>query len=309
MTSFERQQFDESLLHANYIVILPIAIFAILAHLSRAIRWKILMEPLGYCPSTANTLYSILCGYLANTFIPRAGEILRCTLLGRYEKIPVNKLLGTILIERVFDLFCFGIIFVFTVLIQINTVKDFLKTNIHRITNNHRHLPLWPILTAIVVTGIVFFLIIRWTLKKYDNHRHVIKIKSIFSGLKEGFTSIIHLKKRKTFLFHTCFIWAMYLLQIYVGFNALHATTGLGIPAALSILSLSTVAMIVAPGGIGAFPVGMQQILLIYNIHNISFGWLMWGTNTGIVIVAGSLAFALLLYNNRKRNETVKQNS
>ncbi len=95
----------------------------------------------------------------------------------------------------------------------------------------------------------------------------------------------------------------MYLLQIYVGFNALSSTEGLGIPAAFSVLSLATLAMIVAPGGIGAFPVAVQQVLLIYKIDNISFGWLMWGATTGIIIVAGFISFGLLIYNNRKKNE------
>ncbi len=98
-------------------------------------RWKIMMEPMGYYPSTANTFYSTLCGYLANTFIPRAGEIFRCTLLGRYEKIPVNKLIGTILIERVFDLFCYFLIIVFTICIQIDTVSDFVENKVLQITN------------------------------------------------------------------------------------------------------------------------------------------------------------------------------
>ena len=92
MTPSERVQFRESLQHANYLVIIPITVIAILSHISRAMRWKIMIEPMGYHPSTANTFYATMCGYFANTFIPRAGEILRCTLLGRYEKIPVNKL-------------------------------------------------------------------------------------------------------------------------------------------------------------------------------------------------------------------------
>ena len=95
----------------------------------------------------------------------------------------------------------------------------------------------------------------------------------------------------------------MYLLEIYIGFYALSATAGLGVGAALSVLTLATLAMIVAPGGIGAFPVAIQQVLLIYSIDNISFGWLMWSVSTGIIIVAGFISFGLLIYNNKKTNE------
>jgi hypothetical protein len=117
----------------------------------------------------------------------------------------------------------------------------------------------------------------------------------------------MHLKKRWQFIFHTFFIWAMYLLQVYIGFYALYDTSGLGLGAAFSVLSLSTLAMIVSPGGVGAFPVAVQQVLLIYSIDNISFGWLMWTVTTLIVVIIGLISFVLLMYTNRKKNETKKQ--
>jgi uncharacterized protein (TIRG00374 family) len=303
MTHEQRLQFTESLKHARYIFILPIAFIAILSHISRAMRWKIMIEPMGYHPSTANTFYSTLCGYFANTFIPRAGEILRCTLLGRYEKIPVNKLIGTILIERVFDLFCYFLIIIFTICIQIDTVSDFVQNKVLQLSKKNAHFPWVQTLLIVAVAVIVIFVFIKWILKNYATHRHILKLKGIHIGLKEGFYSILTLKKRRSFILHSIFIWSMYLLEIYIGFQALSATSGLGLGAAFSVLSLATLAMIVAPGGIGAFPVAVQQVLLIYSIDNISFGWLMWAVTTGIIIVAGSIAFGLLIYTNRKKDE------
>jgi glycosyltransferase 2 family protein len=303
MTPVQRLQFRDSLQHANYIIILPIIIIAILSHISRAIRWKIMIEHMGYHPSTSNTFYATMCGYFANTFIPRAGEILRCTLLSRYEKIPVNKLIGTILVERFFDLFCYFLIIIFTIFIQLNTVSDFIKNKVILISKNNADFPWWEILTALGVAGILVTIFVKWILKRHSNHRHIIKLRGFHIGLKEGFTTILLLKKRKLFLFHTVFIWTMYFLEIYIGFYALSATAGLGLGAALSVLTLATLAMIVAPGGIGAFPVAIQQVLLIYSIDNISFGWLMWSVATGIIIVAGSISFGLLIYKNKKSNE------
>lgn len=303
MTPLERIQFRDSLQHANYLVLIPIVMMALLSHLSRAIRWKILIEPMGYFPSTSNAFYTTLCGYFANTFIPRAGEVLRCTMLGRYEKIPVTKLIGTILIERFFDLFCYFIIVIFSILIQLETVSNFVKKKVLEISSRETVIPLWIKLLILVLFLFLMFQLIKWIFKRHATHRHIIRIKGIHIGLKEGFATITHLKKRKPFILHTIFIWTMYLLQIYVGFNALSSTSGLGIAAAFSVLSLATLAMIVAPGGIGAFPVAVQQVLLIYKIDNISFGWLMWGATTGIVIVAGFISFGLLVYNNRKKNE------
>ncbi len=304
MTPLQRIQFRDSLQNANYLVLIPIVIMALLSHLSRAMRWKILIEPMGYYPSTVNALYSTLCGYFANTFIPRAGEVLRCTLLGRYEKIPVTKLIGTILIERFFDLFCYLIIILFSIFIQLETVSNFVKEKVLEISAQQNVIPLWVKLAVLLLFIYLMIRLTKWIFKRHATHRHIIRLKGIHIGLKEGFSSIKHLKKRKSFVLHTIFIWAMYLLQIYVGFNALSATEGLGIQAAFSVLSLATLAMIVAPGGIGAFPVAVQQVLLIYKIDNISFGWLMWGTTTGIVIIAGFISFGLLIYNNRKKNET-----
>lgn len=309
MTAVQRVQFEESLRTANYFYIIPITIFAILSHISRAMRWKILIEPMGYFPSTANTFYATMCGYFANTFVPRAGEILRCTLLGRYEKIPVTKLVGTILVERVFDLFCYFLIVIFTILIQIKTVSDFIKKHIAAFTTQKPSVPIWAKISILLVVVLVFIIILKWLFKKHAGHRHIIKIKGLQLSLKEGFYTIIHLKKRKTFIAHTIFIWLMYWLQIYIGFNAISETSGLGIHAALSVLSLSTVAMIISPGGIGAFPVAVQQVLLIYGIDNISFGWLTWAVTTGIIIIAGIICFGLIIYQNKSKDEKKRFNN
>ena len=293
MSAEQEVLFKESLRNAHYIYLIPVTIIALLSHVSRAMRWKILIEPLGYHPSTSNTFYATMCGYLANTFVPRAGEILRCTVLSRYEKIPATKLFGTILLERVFDLFCYFLLIVFTVLIQLETVSDFVKTKINQITGFASGSSLWLMIALILLVIFVGIFAVKL----------VIKLKGLHLGLKEGFLTVIHLKKRKQFIAHTIFIWAAYTTQIYIGFSALSATSSLGFGAALSVLSLATLAMIVSPGGLGAFPVAVQQVLLVYNVDNISFGWLMWGATTTIVIVAGIICFGLIIYQNRNRNE------
>ncbi|MGN6342726.1 MAG: lysylphosphatidylglycerol synthase transmembrane domain-containing protein [Ginsengibacter sp.] len=304
MTPLQKIQFKESLIHAHYIYILPVFLLTIMAHISRAVRWKILIEPMGYEPKTSNTFYAVMGGYFANTFLPRAGEILRCTLLSKYDKIPVSKLFGTILVERVFDLLCYFLLLIITFLIQIETVSDFVTGKMSKMTDVGRASSLWGILIIILISLAIIFFISRHILIKYKEHRLVIKLKGIHLGLKEGFTTILHLKKRKKFIAHSVFIWACYILQVYIGFSALDTTSSLGITAAFSVLSLVTLAMIVSPGGLGAFPVAVQQVLLIYNVDNISFGWLMWGVTTAIIIVVGLISFGLLIYQNRRKNET-----
>ena len=300
MTALQRLQFGESLQRANYWLLIPVIIMSLLSHFSRAVRWKILMEPMGYKPSTANAFYSVMIGYLANTFVPRAGEILKCSMMSRYEKIPLNKLVGTILLERAFDLICYLVLILITILIQIGQVNIFIKEKLNKLGANTATSAFWfkVLIAALIV--LLLIVIIRWVFRKYAGHRHILSIKGFHIGLMEGVRTIIHLKKGKWFLAHTLFIWSMYLLQIYVGFSALSATSHLTIVQACSVLSLATLGMIVAPGGIGAFPLAVQEVLLVYNVDNVSFGWLIWGVSTGIILLGGIVSFILMVIKNKK---------
>ncbi|HEU5054455.1 MAG TPA: lysylphosphatidylglycerol synthase transmembrane domain-containing protein [Hanamia sp.] len=303
MTPGQKLQFRESLLHANYIYLLPVFVITILGHISRAVRWKILVEPMGYEPKTSNTFYAVMVGYLANTFLPRVGEIIRCTTLSKYENIPATKLIGTILVERIFDLLCYFLLIIITFLIQIETVSDFIKDKMQNIFSVKSQFPVWMIILIVSVAFAILFLLAKWLFTRYRDHHYIVKLKGFHIGLKEGYSTILHLKKRKKFIAHSIFIWACYLFEIYIGFSALDATSSLGIGAAFSVLSLATLAMIVSPGGLGAFPLGVQEVLLIYNVDNIFFGWLMWAVTTGIIIVVGILSFGLLIYQNKRKYE------
>jgi len=303
MTPGQKSQFRESLLHANYIYLLPVFVITILGHISRAVRWKILIEPMGYEPKTSNTFYAVMVGYLANTFLPRVGEIIRCTTLSKYENIPATKLIGTILVERIFDLLCYFLLIIITFLIQIETVSDFIKDKMQNIFSVKSQFPVWMIILIVSVAFAILFLLAKWLFTRYRDHHYIVKLKGFHIGLKEGYSTILHLKKRKKFIAHSIFIWACYLFEIYIGFSALDATSSLGIGAAFSVLSLATLAMIVSPGGLGAFPLGVQEVLLIYNVDNIFFGWLMWAVTTGIIIVVGILSFGLLIYQNKRKYE------
>lgn len=300
MTPLDKEQFIDSLHHAKYWLLCPVIVLAILSHLSRAVRWKILIEPLGYHPSTATTFYSLMCGYFVNTFIPRGGEIFRCSLMHRYERIPMNKLIGTILIERAFDLVCYIVLILFTILIQIKYVSRFVHEKVQHMLSVKSGNLFWLKFIGFCVLLIVLIILIKWIFKKYAHNRHIIGIKGFHIGLAEGFRTIKNLKNRGWFVGHTIFIWLMYILEINVGFSAIDATSGLSLINACSVLSLATLGMIISPGGIGAFPLAVQEILKIYSIDNVSFGWLIWGVSTGIVLVAGIISFIILLNKNKK---------
>src|SRR5688572_21119301 len=105
-------QIKASLQRARLWLIIPVCITLLLSHFSRAIRWKILMEPLGYKPSTFNTFSAVMIGYLVNAGVPRLGEEVKCTLLSRYEKVRADKLIGTIVMERAVDVVCLAVVFI-----------------------------------------------------------------------------------------------------------------------------------------------------------------------------------------------------
>lgn len=307
MTQSDTQSFLNALRHANYLIIFPILIMALLSHLSRSMRWKLLMEPLGYKPSLKNVFAATMVGYMANAAIPRLGEVLKCSILARYENLRVDKLVGTIIVERIFDFLCFLFLIAATILMQINVVESFIKNKIENIKiAGANHLSIIVIIgSAIIVIGI---LLLRRIYRKYPNNTIVISIKRFTHGFREGLASINHLKRRGAFLAHSLFIWSMYLLQIYIGFYTIQETSHLGILASFSILTLATFAMILTPGGIGSFPVFVMQTLLLYNISQPignAFGWLMWGVSSSIIIIVGFISLILLPVMNKKiKDET-----
>ena len=127
MSANQRAEFLEALQQANYYYLLPIVIMGLISHYIRALRWKLLMEPLDFYPKTKNVFSAVMVGYLANSAVPRLGEVLKCTILAKYEKLKVDKLLGTILVERTIDLICFIIFVILTIISQFNILTQFLN--------------------------------------------------------------------------------------------------------------------------------------------------------------------------------------
>lgn len=305
MTAEEWHEFTTALKNVHPGILIPIFVMALLSHLSRAIRWQILLEPLQYKPSLKNTYAAVLIGYLANAAVPRLGEVLKCTILAKYEKLKADKLFGTIIVERIFDFMCFLVFIAITILIQYELIGNYFKENLFIIADKksdslHSNKFYW--ILALIIAGII---IIYFLFTRFAKHPWVIKIKQVLSGLLDGLTAIKNIKRKKAFWGHTLFIWAMYMLQVYVGFNAMESTAHLQIPAAFAVLTLATLAMIATPGGIGAFPLLVMQILLIYAIPETqgkAFGWLLWGVNTGIIVLAGLVSLLLLPMMNREKD-------
>ena len=290
MTPDQRTTFWRAIQQVHLPIVIPIILMSLASHYSRALRWRLLMEPLGHpLPSKRDTFGVTMVGYLANTFVPRLGEILKCTQLSRYAKIPAHELIGTIVVERIFDFVCYLVFIAITLLMQYPLVGDFVESKLDAMQASGSGWWIKLILVLVVLIGCWFA--VRWILRKYAVTNWAQLVQRYILGVRDGLISIFRLKKRGAFLGHTLFIWAMYLLQIYVGFQAIDEVSHLSMHAAFGVLTLATLAMIVTPGGLGTFPTAVYLVLELYGVEPIfgeAFGWLVWGMNTTIVLVVGA---------------------
>lgn len=298
------EEMKTAMRETNYWLLVPVAIALLVSHLSRAIRWKILMEPMGYKPSLINTYLAVLIGYFANQGVPRLGEVLKCTILSRYEKVPADKLIGTIVAERAFDLLCLILVFAITFFSQISVIGkyagDLLNQLLYGSAEKAGNKGLY------IGLGIVFFLLLLvwWLLRRYADSGFVKKIKAVVGGIWQGINSIRFLKHKGWFLFHSFLIWFLYLASIRIGFYAMTATQPYGWLPSFSVLSLGSVGMIVTPGGMGAYPILVQETMSLYGLSEgigNAFGYILWLAQFVLVLVAGAVSLVLLPVLNRKQ--------
>jgi uncharacterized protein (TIRG00374 family) len=299
-------QIKASLQRARLWLIIPVCVTLVLSHFSRAIRWKILMEPLGYNPSTFNTFAAVMIGYLVNAGVPRLGEVVKCTILARYEKVRADKLVGTIVMERAVDVVCLGIVFLLAVIFQGDVINDYVATLLGKFFKNSAGETSF---TKILLYsgGLIFFIgLVYYLLKRFGHIDAVGKIKNIIKGVLHGLQSIRYIKHKGWFIFHSFLIWSLYLLSTTLGIFALQETAYLGFGGGLTALAVGSVGMVLTPGGIGAYPLLVSRLIGLYGIDETTIGnavgWLLWTAQTAIIIIGGVIMIALFsLYNKNKR--------
>ena len=291
----EWTKFTLALKQSKLWIVFPVFIILGLSHFLRALRWRLIMEPLGYQPSIANTYLAVLIGYLANLAIPRLGEVLKCTLLAKYEKVPAEKIVGTIVAERAFDVISLGIVFLMALGLQFNVIEagwNQLKnqTATPVIDSNEGNWKMY-LFIGIGILLVTLFLILRKRIPTM-----VTSIKQIFSGIWEGVMSATKLKQQKLFFVYSIGIWFLYLLATYVG---LYATAGTesSFATAISCLAYASIGMILTPGGIGAYAYFMAKVLELNGVDytlGLANGTLQWFSQFLIVLVLGGLSLILL---------------
>ena len=291
--------------HGRKWVIIPVILMLILAHYLRAKRWKLLMVPLGYNPSDFNSFAAVMIGYMVNMGIPRLGEVFKCTLLARYEKVKFDKLIGTIIVERAVDLISLIAIFALAIILQGDIFGDFMMDSLKKFFHDRTGSLSFTKLIIAVCVFIFILLVFYFILKRFGHIDVVVKIKNVIKNILHGLASVRHLQQKKLFLLYSVLIWTLYLFSTYAGLFALKETEHLGIAGALTVLAVGSVGMIITPNGIGAYPLVIAKLMVLYGLDELTTGtasgWLLWSAQTFIILVGGLICFALISRYNKKR--------
>jgi glycosyltransferase 2 family protein len=303
LTDKDVTDIKEALSKANYWLLLPVFGVLLLSHFFRALRWKQLIKPMGYDPPVFYLTCGVLIGYIGNQLIPRAGEVLRCTAISKPTKVPAEKLIGTIVAERAFDICCLLLITIGVfyhewsyISAYANEIGDAISSGISGKKGKG-----WIALIVAVVIILVYLLY-----RRYRTHKVGGFLVKIFKGLGQGLSSIKNVKNKFLFLVYTICIWICYAAATYVGCMAIEETAHLGLFAALSMLIFGTFGIIVAPGGLGAYPIAIQKTLTLYGVTEIiglASGWILWIAQFIFTIVFGTLAYLAINIAKKKIDE------
>ena len=299
----QRQEIIETLKNGvNYSWILVSLIIGLLSHISRTARWRLMIEPIGHKPKFINTFLAVMVGYVMNLVIPRMGEVSRCGVLTRYEKISFSKSFGTVVAERLIDLLSLVILLAIVIITQFGKMVHFFQQN-PEIQQKIFSLFKSPYLIIGLLVLLIAIIVFRKTINKSSIAK---KIKEVLTNFKEGFISIRSIKRKGWFYFHSVFIWLMYYLMLYVVFFAFDFTKGLGPIAGLTTFVLASFGM-VAPvqGGIGAWHFMATEALCLYGIERLqgqTFALLAWSITTGMIIIVGVISLLILPFINRRKD-------
>jgi glycosyltransferase 2 family protein len=289
------------LLSAQYEWVVLSLVFAGLAFISRAYRWKLLIEPLGYKPSTIRTFYALMSGQLANFIFPRLGEITRCGSLNRTDRIPFDSLLGTVIVERISDLLSLMLLILIVFFLKIDLFGEFLIKNLAKplydsiFARIDFHWLIWITILLVLLLSVLTFRFVTAWLSKYSIYR---RFADITARVMEGMKSVMRMKKKVQFLMHTIFIWFMYYLMTAAIFNALPSTATLGAADILFIMVVGGLGM-AAPvqGGIGAYHWIVTVALGSYGIprdNGLVFATISHESQALFTILLGSVSFFMI---------------
>jgi len=298
--NFDMQEIKNTLKGGvNYWWILLSMVAGLASHVSRTIRWQMLIEPIEKKTGVINTFFAVMVGYFANLLIPRMGEISRCGVLSRYEKVSVTRLIGTVVIERLIDVIMLVICLMIVLFFQFNIVSEFLSKNTDITSFTNIFTSAWTY--AFIASLILLFRIFK---KRFARTSPYMKLKGLWSKFSEGFLAIKNIKNKGYFIFHTLFIFVMYYFMIYLCFFSFEFTSHLSPIAGFSAFVLGSLGM-VAPvqGGMGPWHFMVIASLQMYGVtqnEGAAFALVVWSALNAMIVITGIVSLILLPIINRK---------
>ncbi len=255
---------------ANYFWVVITMIIFMITNVLRALRWKMMLQAMGYNPKFINLMGTIMINYLANLGIPRSGEVIRAGLIAKYEDIPVEKALGTIFTDRIFDVIMLAIVIGLTMLLGGSAFINYLDQNINlsdklSVVTNH---PWWIVL--FITSVIAGFVILIKNKSRIRNTALGNKIIHVLKGFYDGVQSVKHVSSIPLFLVYTVGIWVLYFLMLYLAFWSFEPTAHLGPTAGLVVFTFGSLGILIpTPGGMGSYHYLVGEALSMYGINGV----------------------------------------
>ncbi|MDG1145926.1 MAG: lysylphosphatidylglycerol synthase transmembrane domain-containing protein [Flavobacteriales bacterium] len=275
-------------------------VFGYAAYLFRALRWLLLLETMNYKTSANHATQAVAAGYFANIIFPRAGELVRCTSLYKVTGIPVNKLFGTILLERAIDVVLLLICICLSFVLKFKELSSFFGTVFN--SSSSGEITLGKLIFIVCLIGIpVVLYLFRKTLKKTLLFQ---KILSLVLGVKEGFQTAFYMKQKGLFTVYTLLIWLMYLLMTYVCFYSIPETMHLTLADGLYITVIGGLGMVVpVQGGIGPYHAAVTLGIVSIGLSETTgatLAVLIHSAQSIMIIITGIIAAIVLSFAKRK---------
>lgn len=283
-TPQEVEDVKNSFKTANYLYVGISLLVGLTGFWARAYRWKYTLAHIGYTAPFPVKFGAVSITYLMNMIVPRSGEVSRAIVLKRYADVPFDKGLGTIISERIIDLFLLIIVLSATAFLQFDVVKE------HLADVPFKKLLIYGIIAGVLFLGSILFFI-------YSKLNWVQKLKTKVSGLIEGALSVFKMPNKWPFLLLSVYIWFSYVLMFYINIYALPETAYLSFGSVATAFVVGSLVITFTNGGTGWFPVVIGKTLTVYSIPftaGTAFGWIVWGSQTGLIILLGGLSFLLL---------------
>jgi uncharacterized protein (TIRG00374 family) len=292
--------------NANYFWVMISVIIGFISHFLRAYRWNYLLEPLGHKTTLLNANAAVFIGYFANYGLPRMGEISRCTVAGKYDKIPFQIGFGTVVTERIIDTFLLLIIFLLTLVFQFAELGGLMEKYIFSGMRSKSHaLAERPILAIALVIFIGGTTLALFVLRKKIMSKLKGKFGSVIKGFIEGLSSVKRIKNLGAFVGLSFLIWMAYFYSLYFCLKALPETAVINQTQCLTLMLFGTLGIVFTPGGLGAYHIIIAEILMFYSVDQVpavAFPWLVWTSQFILIAVLGLISMAALPIINKKNH-------